>query len=144
VLKTLGFLGFCRFGKLSRDLPPRANRTKTPKRLLSWLLFSKIIDNTEHSIPGGPMSRSTSFFNFGSLVHLSVATVLAASAQHVFADTAKEPAKGECHGANSCKGKGECGGKGTSCAGTNACKGKGWITTTKAECEKKHGKWKAN
>ncbi|HTL48840.1 MAG TPA: hypothetical protein VL688_12340 [Verrucomicrobiae bacterium] len=34
----------------------------------------------------------------------------------------------QCHGVNSCKGTGECGGKGHSCAGKNACKGQGWIT----------------
>ena len=49
--------------------------------------------------------------------------------------------KGECHGVNSCKGKGECGGAGHSCAGENTCKGKGWVKMTKAECMKKKGKW---
>lgn len=55
-----------------------------------------------------------------------------------------EVATGECHGINSCKGKGDCGGKGYSCAGKNACKGKGWLKMTQADCAKKGGKFKAN
>lgn len=51
-------------------------------------------------------------------------------------------AEGECHGINSCKGKGDCGGKGHSCAGKNACKGKGWVKTTKEECAKQKGQFK--
>ncbi len=53
-------------------------------------------------------------------------------------------ATGECHGINSCKGTGDCGGKGYSCAGKNACKGQGWLKLKKAECEKKGGKFKAD
>ena len=60
--------------------------------------------------------------------------------------SAKQPAgneaKGECHGINSCKGKGECGGKGYSCAGKNSCKGKGWIQMTEKECSTKGGTFK--
>jgi hypothetical protein len=56
---------------------------------------------------------------------------------------AASAAEGECHGVNSCKGKGECGGKGHSCAGKNSCKGKGWVKATKEECAQKHGKFKA-
>ena len=52
-------------------------------------------------------------------------------------------AVGECHGVNSCKGKGECGGAGHSCAGKNSCKGKGWIKLSKAECDEKNGEFKA-
>lgn len=50
--------------------------------------------------------------------------------------------KGECHGINSCKGTGDCGGKGYSCAGNNSCKGKGWLSMTKENCDKKGGKFK--
>ncbi|HYC00798.1 MAG TPA: hypothetical protein VEC57_16820 [Candidatus Limnocylindrales bacterium] len=50
--------------------------------------------------------------------------------------------KGECHGVNSCKGTGECGGDGHGCHGKNECKGKGWISMTKADCEAKGGKFK--
>ena len=50
---------------------------------------------------------------------------------------------GECHGVNSCKGKGACGGKGHSCAGKNACKGKGWVKLSKADCDDKGGEFKA-
>ena len=51
-------------------------------------------------------------------------------------------AQGECHGINSCKGTGECGGKGYSCAGKNSCKGKGWLSMTKAVCKEKSGSFK--
>lgn len=51
---------------------------------------------------------------------------------------------GECHGINSCKGKGECGGPGYGCAGNNSCKGQGWLTTTKEECATKKGTFKAD
>ena len=57
-------------------------------------------------------------------------------------------AEGECHGVNSCKGKGECGGMmsmlsgGNSCAGKNSCKGKGWVKLTKSECDSKSGTFK--
>lgn len=71
----------------------------------------------------------------------------AADAKKASTDAKKESAdaaKGECHGVNSCKGTGECGGSdGSSCAGTNSCKGKGWITLTKAECAKRKGKFSA-
>jgi hypothetical protein len=56
---------------------------------------------------------------------------------------AAEPAKGECHGMNSCKGTGACGGKGHSCAGLNECKGQGWLKMTKKACEEKKGTFKA-
>ena len=46
---------------------------------------------------------------------------------------------GKCHGVNSCKGTGACGGKNHSCAGYNTCKGKGWLKMTKKECKKKGG-----
>ncbi len=50
---------------------------------------------------------------------------------------------GECHGINSCKGKGDCGGKGHMCAGKNSCKGKGWLKMKKSECTAKGGNFKA-
>ena len=50
--------------------------------------------------------------------------------------------KGECHGINKCKGKGQCGGPGWECAGNNDCKGKGWLTTTAAVCKKNGGTFK--
>lgn len=54
-----------------------------------------------------------------------------------------EVAMGECHGVNSCKGHGECGGADHACAGKNSCKGKGWIKASKADCEKQGGEFKA-
>jgi hypothetical protein len=52
-------------------------------------------------------------------------------------------AMGECHGINSCKGKGQCGGPGTGheCGGKNACKGQGWVRLSKADCATKKGTW---
>jgi len=49
---------------------------------------------------------------------------------------------GECHGINSCKGTGECGGKGHSCAGKNSCKGAGWLKLSKRQCDAKGGTFK--
>jgi uncharacterized membrane protein len=54
-------------------------------------------------------------------------------------------AKGQCWGVNACKGKGACGGPdGHACAGQNTCKGQGWLNLTKADCDGKHGTFKAN
>jgi uncharacterized membrane protein len=44
-----------------------------------------------------------------------------------------------CYGINSCKGHGQCGGKGSSCAGANSCKGAGWLKVPKDVCEKING-----
>lgn len=55
-----------------------------------------------------------------------------------------EVATGECHGVNSCKGQGECGGAGHSCAGKNSCKGQGWVKLSKSECDTKNGQFKAS
>ncbi|PIR23001.1 MAG: hypothetical protein COV44_04570 [Deltaproteobacteria bacterium CG11_big_fil_rev_8_21_14_0_20_45_16] len=60
---------------------------------------------------------------------------LTMSAPVLAADNAAN-AKGHCVGANSCKGKGACGGKGHECAGKNSCKGKGFLDLTKADCDK--------
>ncbi|MGE3975854.1 MAG: hypothetical protein AB7F59_15120 [Bdellovibrionales bacterium] len=57
---------------------------------------------------------------------------------------ASAAAEGECHGINSCKGTGDCGGAGYSCAGKNSCKGKGWLKMSKTDCESKNGKFKAS
>lgn len=50
---------------------------------------------------------------------------------------------GECHGINSCKGQGACGGKGHSCAGKNSCKGQGWLKMNESTCKEKGGTFKA-
>ena len=53
---------------------------------------------------------------------------------------ADEGDKVKCYGANACKGKGDCGGKGHSCAGKNACKGQGYVETdSKEACLKLDG-----
>ena len=56
---------------------------------------------------------------------------------------AKKEVKGQCHGINACKGKGECGSKTHDCGGKNACKGQGWIKMTKKDCDAKGGQFKA-
>jgi hypothetical protein len=45
-------------------------------------------------------------------------------------------AKGECMGANSCKGKSGCKTAANECKGQNTCKGKGFTEMTKAKCDK--------
>lgn len=45
--------------------------------------------------------------------------------------------KYKCEGGNSCKEKGDCGGKAHDCAHKNTCKGQGFVfTTDKAACDK--------
>jgi hypothetical protein len=56
--------------------------------------------------------------------------------------TSGKQAMGECHGVNSCKGTGDCGGKGHMCAGKNSCKGKGWKKMSKSDCMEKGGEFK--
>lgn len=87
-----------------------------------------------------------------ALLGAAMSTLIAGAAQAADATTkpadaatspAGEAVKGQCHGVNACKGKGECGGAGASCAGSNACKGKGWQHMTEADCKAKGGTFKA-
>ena len=50
---------------------------------------------------------------------------------------------GECHGVNTCKGQGACGGTDHSCAGQNECRGQGWLKMSKDECNDQGGKFKS-
>lgn len=50
-----------------------------------------------------------------------------------------EEAKGQCIGANSCKGQSACKTAKNECKGRNACKGQGFMELTKAECDKIEG-----
>jgi uncharacterized membrane protein len=70
----------------------------------------------------------------------ALAGLLLSGSQAQADDTTKEVV-GECHGINSCKSKGECAGKGTTCAGQNSCKGKGWTKLSKKACKEKKGKF---
>ena len=81
-----------------------------------------------------------------ALAGLVLSSACASSATKGSGDSVKsdEVAKGECHGINSCKGKGECGGPGYSCSGNNSCKGQGWISLTQKECAEKGGAFKAD
>lgn len=79
--------------------------------------------------------------NKAVLVNAALAGLLATGG--LFSMTAKALAADgvECTGINACKGKGECGGAGSSCAGKNECKGKGWVKKGSAEeCTKAGGK----
>ncbi len=73
----------------------------------------------------------------GMMVAGALSLSLRAQAQDSSGAATAHGADGECHGVNSCKGKGECGGKGHSCAGKNSCKGKGWVKMNKEDCAKK-------
>jgi len=57
--------------------------------------------------------------------------------------SAGEMAKGQCHGVNDCKGKGECKTATNSCEGKNDCKGKSWMGMSKADCDTKGGTYVA-
>jgi uncharacterized membrane protein len=72
-----------------------------------------------------------------TLVAAAITGIVAAGGMTAMADHHKGGKKGECHGINSCKAKGKCGGKGHSCAGKNACKGKGWLKMSKKDCHQK-------
>lgn len=50
-------------------------------------------------------------------------------------------AAGQCHGVNTCKGSGACGGKNHDCAGKNACKGQGWLKIDKETCQAQGGNY---
>ena len=52
-----------------------------------------------------------------------------------------EANSGQCHGVNTCKGQGECGGKTHDCGGKNECKGNGWVTSSADDCETKGGEF---
>ena len=78
------------------------------------------------------------------LIGAALAGLLLASCAHNKASSSMASSQmGECHGVNSCKGMGECGGKGHMCAGKNSCKGKGWLKMSKKECQEKGGTFKA-
>jgi hypothetical protein len=63
---------------------------------------------------------------------LSVGSTLVVAHPAVAADMEK----GNCIGANSCKGKSSCKTAENACKGQNSCKGKGHIETTEAKCDK--------
>ena len=80
------------------------------------------------------------------LLSAAITGMLAVSGcAHNKADTseATTAAEGECHGINSCKGEGDCGGKGHSCAGKNTCKGQGWKKMSEADCSEAGGEFKS-
>jgi uncharacterized membrane protein len=78
-----------------------------------------------------------------ALLASAAAGLLVAAATFV-APTAALAEDVECHGVNTCKGTGACGGKGHSCAGQNTCKGQGWVKLDKDACLKQGGKLTAD
>jgi hypothetical protein len=79
------------------------------------------------------MTKTNSFVFKAAVASIIGAAAIAAPAGNAMAD---EAAKGQCVGANACKGQGAC--KQVSkndCAGKNGCKGKGFVEKTKAECD---------
>lgn len=76
------------------------------------------------------------------LANQSGVTLAAAAAALFLAGAAVAPvahaaeAKGQCVGANSCKGQGACKTASNACKGQNSCKGHGFLELTKAECAK--------
>jgi len=76
------------------------------------------------------------------LLNAAMAGLLAASAGIALTQNAVA-ADVKCHGANTCKGTGACGGAGHDCAGKNTCKGQGWIKVAdEKECTAKGGSTK--
>lgn len=61
--------------------------------------------------------------------------VVAAGGLALTSTPAHAESKGQCHGVNSCKGKGDCHSKSHSCSGHNGCAGKGWKKMSQKECE---------
>jgi len=80
-----------------------------------------------------------------NILAAAVASFVVAGAMSAMPGTAvaAEAGKVECHGVNSCKGTGKCGGKGHGCAGKNDCKGKGWVSKTDKECKDAGGTTKS-
>ena len=75
----------------------------------------------------------------GVLIASAVAGLFAAGLVGGTISSARAADEVHCYGINSCKGKGDCGGKGHSCAGENACKGKGYLKLDKETCLKIQG-----
>jgi hypothetical protein len=75
----------------------------------------------------------------GSAIAAAAASLLMAGAIIAPTTQAVADAKGQCVGANACKGQSACKTATSSCKGQNACKGKGFLEMTKAECEKIEG-----
>ena len=73
-----------------------------------------------------------------ALIAASIVGLLALGANLGLSQNIAHAAEGEdavhCYGVNTCKGTGECGGKGHSCAGKNTCKGQGWHSLAEEEC----------
>lgn len=74
----------------------------------------------------------------GATIAATAAVLLLAGAAVAPASYAKE-AKGQCIGANACKGKSACKTSANACKGQNSCKGQGFLTKSKSECKKIKG-----
>lgn len=87
-------------------------------------------------------SKKRKLMTGAAVAGLALAISACSTSNKTSTTSAGNEVSGECHGVNSCKGTGECGGKGHSCAGKNSCKGKGWIKMSKSGCDAKGGSFK--
>lgn len=74
----------------------------------------------------------------GALAATAAALFLTGAVTSNFANAATD-AKGQCMGANACKGQSGCKTSANGCKGQNACKGKGFVEMTKEDCGKVEG-----
>jgi hypothetical protein len=74
----------------------------------------------------------------GASIALAAATLILTGAAVAPLSHAEE-AKGQCVGANACKGQGACKSASNDCKGHNACKGKGFLVMTQSACDKIKG-----
>jgi hypothetical protein len=77
----------------------------------------------------------------GATIAIAAATIIVAGAAIQVAPAMAE-AKGQCVGANACKGHSDCKTAKNDCKGANACKGQGYVTMTEKDCSEKGGKFK--
>jgi uncharacterized membrane protein len=73
---------------------------------------------------------------FSGATLAAAAAVLVISGATLPTSVQAADAKGQCVGANSCKGHGACKTAKNECKGQNSCKGQGFLELTKAECDK--------
>lgn len=74
--------------------------------------------------------------NSKMFIGVAVAGMISAGGMVASTASAGGKDKGECMGANACKGKSGCKTATNECKGQNACKGKGFVEMTEAKCNK--------
>lgn len=76
----------------------------------------------------------------GTTLAMTAAALLVSG---TLATSALADGKGQCVGANACKGQSACKTASSACKGHNACKGKGFTVTTKKACDAAGGTFKS-